>query len=93
MAITIVRNPAVPNLPLAVGDYQRAYQDQLNSILRLYFNQLNTATDVQNTNTEYLQEEIDALQQQLLADVASLQAQIDALVDEARPQTLIWLSM
>ena len=30
-----------PNLALAPEDYQRAYADQLNNILRLYFNQLN----------------------------------------------------
>lgn len=33
--------PAVPNLPLGPGQYDRSYQDQLLSILRLYFNQLN----------------------------------------------------
>ena len=29
-----------PNLPLATEDYSRAYQDQLNNVLRLYFNRL-----------------------------------------------------
>ena len=37
----ILRNPAVPNLPLAPVGYERIYQDQLNNVLRLYFNQLN----------------------------------------------------
>lgn len=32
---------AVPNLPLATEEYSRYYTDQLNSILRLYFNKLN----------------------------------------------------
>jgi hypothetical protein len=32
---------AVPNLPLAPTQYERLYQDQLNNVLRLYFNQLN----------------------------------------------------
>ena len=32
---------AVPNLPLAPEQYTRQFQDQLNSVLRLYFNQLN----------------------------------------------------
>jgi hypothetical protein len=29
-----------PNLPLATSDYDRRYLDQLNNVLRLYFNQL-----------------------------------------------------
>jgi hypothetical protein len=32
---------AVPNLPLAPMEYEQRYQDQLNNVLRLYFNQLN----------------------------------------------------
>ena len=31
---------AAPNLPLAPTEYQRQYTDQLNDILRLYFNRL-----------------------------------------------------
>ncbi len=31
---------AAPNLPLATEGYSRQYQDQLNNILRLYFNRL-----------------------------------------------------
>ena len=34
-------NATPPNLPLAPNEYERRYQDQLNNILRLYFNQLN----------------------------------------------------
>ena len=30
-----------PNLPLATDAYSKAYQDQLNNVLRLYFNRLN----------------------------------------------------
>jgi hypothetical protein len=30
-----------PNLPLAPLQYEPRYQDQLNNVLRLYFNQLN----------------------------------------------------
>jgi hypothetical protein len=33
-------NATPPNLPLAPDQYERRYQDQLNSILRLFFNQL-----------------------------------------------------
>jgi hypothetical protein len=39
-------NATPPNLPLAPNEYERRYQDQLNSILRLYFNQLNNPGDV-----------------------------------------------
>ena len=31
---------AAPNLPLAPSEYERLYQDQLNNVLRLYFNRL-----------------------------------------------------
>jgi hypothetical protein len=31
---------AAPNLPLATEEYSRAYVDQLNNVLRLYFNRL-----------------------------------------------------
>lgn len=37
--LTNVKSPA---LPLAPTEYSRQYQDQLNSILRLYFNQIDT---------------------------------------------------
>jgi hypothetical protein len=33
-------NATPPSLPLAPAEYERRYQDQLNNILRLYFNQL-----------------------------------------------------
>lgn len=44
--------PVAPNLPLAPKDYERQYQDQLNNVLRLYFNRIDstfnqlTASDV-----------------------------------------------
>jgi len=31
---------AAPSLPLATTEYDRQYQDQLNNVLRLYFNRL-----------------------------------------------------
>lgn len=43
--------PAVPNLPLATEEYSRAYVDQLNNVLRLYFNQLNNFNQLFTTNT------------------------------------------
>jgi hypothetical protein len=33
-------NVTPPNLPLAPEAYQRQYQDQLNNVLRLFFNQI-----------------------------------------------------
>jgi len=39
--MTMLNKVVPPNLALAPDDYQRSYHDQLNSILRLYFNQLN----------------------------------------------------
>jgi hypothetical protein len=39
--MTSLRQPVSPSLPSAGVDYERAYHDQFNNILRLYFNQLN----------------------------------------------------
>ena len=39
-------NPPVPNLPLGTKEYDRRYQDQLNNVFRLFFNQLNNALNV-----------------------------------------------
>jgi hypothetical protein len=36
---------AAPNLPLAPETYSRAYSDQLNNVLRLYFNRLDAILD------------------------------------------------
>ena len=41
--INPVINPAAPNLPLATPEYETRYQDQLNNVLRLYFNRLQNA--------------------------------------------------
>ena len=41
--MTTVINPPAPNLPLATPDYESRYQDQLNNVLRLYFNRLQNA--------------------------------------------------
>lgn len=43
--MTRLVSPAPPNLPLADNTYNRYYQDQLNSVLRLYFNQLRNITE------------------------------------------------
>ena len=51
-----IGNSAPPSLPLATTDYERRYQDQLNNVLRLYFNQissnLNSLVTVFNTSTK-----------------------------------------
>ena len=39
--MSLLRQPAPPSLPNASAEYDRSYHDQYNSILRLYFNQLN----------------------------------------------------
>ena len=39
--MSFVTSVVPPNLPVAQEDYTRVYQEQLNNILRLYFNQLN----------------------------------------------------
>jgi hypothetical protein len=46
-----------PNLPLGTEQYQRQYQDQLNNILRLYFNQIDTDIGglLGNSGSRYLQ--------------------------------------
>ncbi len=42
---------AAPNLPLAPGQYDSRYQEQLNNVLRLYFNQLDNFTRELNTSS------------------------------------------
>jgi hypothetical protein len=37
-----INQVAAPNLPLAPTDYNRQYVDQLNNVLRLYFNRLDS---------------------------------------------------
>jgi hypothetical protein len=39
-------NVSPPNLPLAPEQYSRQYQDQLNSVLRLFFARLNNPGDM-----------------------------------------------
>jgi hypothetical protein len=42
-------NATPPNLPLAPNEYERRYQDQLNNVLRLYFNQLSNPGNIGGT--------------------------------------------
>ena len=39
-------NATPPNLPLAPDAYERRYQEQLNNVLRLFFNQLSNPGDI-----------------------------------------------
>jgi hypothetical protein len=60
MANTAITNkiivPAVPALPIGPVDYNRQYQDQLNNVLRLYFQQLNgvVATFLSNSGGRFV---------------------------------------
>jgi hypothetical protein len=60
-------NVTQPNLPLAPQEYERQYQDQLNSILRLFFARLNNPGDMGGTS---LNLNLDTLPTQ--ADLADL---------------------
>lgn len=42
MTTSVLQLIAPPTLPFAPGEYQTFYQDQLNSILRMYFNRLSS---------------------------------------------------
>lgn len=44
-----LRNTTAPNLPLATRAYEQRYIDQLNNVLRLYFNQLDNFTTAIST--------------------------------------------
>jgi hypothetical protein len=56
-------NVTPPSLPLAPTEYERRYQDQLNNILRLFFNQLSNPGNVGaaklNLNLDTLPTEAD----------------------------------
>ena len=41
---------AAPNLPLAPFEYNRQYADQLNNVLRLYFNRIDSILDQLKTD-------------------------------------------
>ena len=62
-----IRNTAPPSLPFAPEEYNRAYQDQLNTVLRLYFTLLSSP---QNFAVLGLNFDIDRMPTQ--ADLANL---------------------
>ena len=45
---------SAPSLPLAPNQFEQRYQDQLNNILRLYFNQIQFTLNQLAANTNYL---------------------------------------
>jgi len=44
-----IRPSKAPNLPIAPVEYAQMYQDQLNNVLRLYFNQIDNLTQAVTT--------------------------------------------
>ena len=64
-----LRNTTAPNLPLAPREYEQFYIDQLNNILRLYFNQIdNFTTAIANEKLGYT----------VPVEVASLPSAVDS---------------
>ena len=45
---------ASPSLPLSPNQFEQQYQDQLNNILRLYFNQIQSTLNQLVANTNFL---------------------------------------
>lgn len=82
MAINIPK-PVAPNLPIAPQQYSPQYGEQLNNVLRLYFNQLSNAVGTLITTVNTIEGEVATLQ----AEVAALEVQGN------NSQTLIWLDM
>jgi hypothetical protein len=64
MIVKLINQVAPPALPLARGDYERTYQDQLNNVLRLYFRQLASTLNslVGSTGGRFLQTPYAAIQ-------------------------------
>lgn len=83
MALPAITRPAAPNLAFAPLQYSAQYNEQLNNILRLYFNQLDKTLQAISDRLDFLQVEIVELQ----TEVADLQVQGN------NSQALIWLDM
>jgi hypothetical protein len=52
--MAIVQIFASPSLPLSPNQFEQQYQDQLNNILRLYFNQIQSTLNQLASTTNYL---------------------------------------
>lgn len=78
-----ITRPAAPNLAFAPREYAPQYAEQLNNILRLYFNQL-------DKTLQTIASELNTLQ----GEIVILQTEIDNLqIQNNNSQTLIWLDM
>jgi hypothetical protein len=62
-------NVTAPNLPLAPGQYTPQYQEQLNNVLRLFFNQLTNPGPVGATSLNF-----DITRMPTQADFANLRS-------------------
>ena len=56
-----ITRPAAPNLAFAPREYEARYSEQLNNILRLYFNQLDQTLQAITNQLTVLQTEISAI--------------------------------
>lgn len=52
--MALIQQFAAPSLPLSPAQFDRQYQDQLNNVLRLYFNQVQAALTQLATTTPSL---------------------------------------
>jgi hypothetical protein len=52
--MSIVQIFSAPSLPLSPKEFEKQYQDQLNNVLRLYFNQLQATLNQLAATTNYL---------------------------------------
>jgi hypothetical protein len=52
--MAIVQIFAAPSLPLSPAEFEKRYQDQLNNVLRLYFNQLQATLGQLAATTNYV---------------------------------------
>lgn len=80
---TPILKPTAPNLPLAPQQYSPIYGDQLNNVLRLYFNQLTNAVNTLIVTVNNIEDEIVVIQE----EIAVIEVQGN------NSQTLIWLDM
>lgn len=55
----VLTNTRAPALPVAPVEYSRLYQDQLNNILRLYFNTLDNFVGQLQAELDPYQDQID----------------------------------
>lgn len=59
---TQILKPVAPNLPMAPLAYSAQYNEQLNNVLRLYFNQLSNAIGALESRVADLQNQASSAQ-------------------------------